>query len=522
MAAAVAPEAYDPRGVRYLWSPFPGFQTRALAAGEYEVLVGGSKGPGKSDLILMGATRQVDRAAYKALITRETGPQLREIVRRSHQLFPRLAYRPAWNGDGHGRWTFPSGAQIVFEAIGTVEECARAQGHEWAYIGQDEVGNVQDERVVDVLQAEIRCPDPRVVRMWRGSANPGKAGHAWIVRRFVNPCGVDGRRVLVRRVKLPNGTVARLTRRFIPGTVLDNPIYANDPLYMAQLMTLPEVLRRQLLFGDWNAGSGQALAELDERVHLIRPFRVPGHWTLWGGYDFGYAHNWVFVVFAANEDGDVFVLDCTYGRKQLVPFQAERMHGLDVPGIGSPLAHPAYLYTQTDSYPFQQGLRSRLGDATPTIADEFMKFGIVLTQGNTGRKYGLNHIRHYIAWKGIGPGGRDARPALHFFDTRNNRWLFEQLQSMTTDPADMEDVLKVNSDPDTGAGGDDGYDAFRVGMVARAPRAIGQYLAGEVQAWSPETLGYMVEQLYRDVELPFGANRVVSAYNYATIGGTQG
>jgi hypothetical protein len=60
--------------------------------------------------------------------------------------------------------------------------------------------------------------------------------------------------------------------------VLDNPIYANDPLYMAQLATLPEVLRRQLLYGDWNAGVGTALDELEERVHIVRPFHVPEHW----------------------------------------------------------------------------------------------------------------------------------------------------------------------------------------------------------------------------------------------------
>jgi hypothetical protein len=50
-------------------------------------------------------------------------------------------------------------------------------GQEWGYVGQDEVGNIPDERVVDLVQAEIRCPDPSVIRMWRGSANPGKPGH---------------------------------------------------------------------------------------------------------------------------------------------------------------------------------------------------------------------------------------------------------------------------------------------------------------------------------------------------------
>lgn len=66
----------------------------------------------------------------------------------------------------------------------------------------------------------------------------------------------------------------------------------------------------------------------------------------------------------------------------------------------------------------------------------------------------------------------------------------------------MEDVLKVNSDPETGEGGDDGYDALRVGMASRPPRAIGQWLRGDVQAFSAQTLAFMVEHLYRDTALP--------------------
>jgi hypothetical protein len=280
-------------GVRVLWAPFPGMQTEGVNAAEFEVGIGGAKGPGKTDVILMAATRQTEKEAYKAYITRETGPQLDEIKRRSHRIFPKLRNPPAWNGDGHGRWTWPSGAVVIFESIGTPEDVEKIQGQEPAFVGQDEAGNIPDERTVDLVQAEIRCPDPTVIRMWRGSANPGKPGHAWFKRRFIVPCGVDGRRIIVRKVTLPNGLSARLTRRFIPGTVLDNPIYANDPLYMAQLALLPEVLRKQLLYGDWDAGIGMALDELNEAMHFVRPFRVPQHWPQFAGFDWGYAHWWV-------------------------------------------------------------------------------------------------------------------------------------------------------------------------------------------------------------------------------------
>lgn len=478
--------------VNYLWTPFPGMQERALAAAEFEVLIGGAKGPGKSDLLLIGATRQTNKERYKALITRETGPQMRELIDRTHRLFPKLAGKPAWNGSDR-RWTWPSGATLQFEAIATVEDVERIMGQEWSYVGQDEVGNIPDERIVDLVQAEIRSPDPTIVRMWRGSANPGKAGHAWIKRRFITPCGKDGCRVIIRNITLPDGRVARLGRRYIPGTVLDNPVYANDALYMAQLATLPEVLRRQLLYGDWDAGYGAALDELDEQVHFVRPFVVPESWVRFGAFDWGYAHNWVFGHFAVQEDGLVFVLDTIRGRRHLPHQIAERIHSR------ANVHHPAYRYTVTDSFAFQE--RKYRGDGTPTIAEELTDLGLVLSHGNTDRKAGLNNLRHYLAWRGIA-GGRNGDPAVRFVDTPGNRWLFEQLQSMTVDEADMEDVLKVHADADTGTGGDDGYDMLRLGLASRPPRALGTYLDQPISAFSRTSLAYSVQYLYRDQELP--------------------
>jgi hypothetical protein len=479
---------------RVLWAPFAGMQTEFVNAGEFEVFGGGAKGPGKTDCGIAIVARQTNLERYTGYVIRETGPQLDEIKVRMHRLYPKMAGKPAWNGDGHGRWTWPSGARVILESIATVDDVEKIQGKEPSVIFHDEVANQPDERVVDLCIAELRSPDPRILRFWRGSGNPGKAGHPWVKRRYILPCGQDGRRIIVRRVKLPSGDTTTLTRRFIPGTVLDNPIYANDPQYMAQLATMPEVLRNQLLYGDWNAGYGTALAELEEGIHIVRPFTVPEQWTRWGSFDYGFAHNWVWIHFCANEDGDVYVIDTVRGRRHQVHEIAERVKSrIDT-------AHPGYLYTDSDSYAFQS--RKERDENTPTIAELLLNHDLIVRRGNTDRKAGLINLRYYTAWRGIGPNGSDGVPAVRFMDTPGNRWLFEQLQAMVTDEDDMEDVLKVNSNPETGEGGDDGYDAFRVGMASRPPRAIGNFFRGDVQAFSAQTLRFMVEHLYRDKPLP--------------------
>lgn len=488
-----------------LWAPFPGPQTEFLAAAEFEVLYGGAKGGAKTDSLLMAATRQVDRPLYKAYLVRETGPQLSEMKDRSHRLFPRLAAKPAWYGEGHGEWRFPSGAKIVFESIGTADDCQKIQGKEPSFIGHDEVGNVADERVLDLEQAELRSPDPAIVCMWRGSANPGGAGHAMLKRRFVEKCGRDGRRVYVRRVRLPDGRVARLARRYIPARVSDNPVYANNALYMAQLMSLPEVLRRQLLFGDWDAGYGAALGELEESVHIVRPFDVPSYWTRFGALDWGYQHPWVFCYFAVNEDGVVYVVDTVRGRHHLPHEIYGRIAHRFAGRWGAAITHPEYRYTVAGRDCWAE--RKAEGQNTPSIAEQFGALGLPLSPANTDRHQGLNNLRHYIAWRGIGPPGTDDEPAVRFFDTPGNRWLFEQLQGMIVDEADMEDVLKVDADPVTGEGGDDGYDAFRYGLASRPPRAIGTWLEEPVSAFSPASLHYEVEWKYRDREPPTPGRR---------------
>lgn len=498
--------------IEFIWTPFSGFQTRTMAATEFEVLVGGSKGPGKSDLVLIKAIAQCDKARHKAYITRETGPQLDELKARSHRHFSRLPEKPAWNGDGHGRWNWPTGATVIFEAVGTLAECIRIQGKEPTFIGQDEVGNIADERVVDTLQAELRSPDKTIRRQWMGTANPGKPGHHWCKRRFVDPCGRDGKRVIVRRVRLRDGRVANLTRRYIPGTVLDNPIYANDPLYMAQLWTLPEVLRLQLLFGDWDAGVGAAIPELDERVHFVRPFRVPDYWHRFGGFDYGFAHWWVLCHITTDEEGNLWVIDTVRGRRQQPPLIVERIKSR------VQIHHPNYLYTDTDTYPWQK--RRERSDNTPSLEEDFRELDFILRHGNVDRKKGLANLRYYLAWKGLGPGGTDILPALRLFDTPGNHWLFDQLQSMVTDEADIEDVLKVHADPETGNGGDDGYDALRVGVASRPQRSIGQFFEGNVTAFSKQTLAHMVEHLYRDGPLPnILGRRGPGGISYTQLGG---
>lgn len=442
---------------RALWVPWPGPQTAFCGSVEFEVLFGGAKGPGKSDAILFGSTAQVQYPKYKALILRATFPELQELIDRSHAVFPHMENPPKWNASLK-RWIWPSGAQTVFGYCSKLEDVERYHGQEYPYIGFDELGNLPEERVWERLMAECRCPDPRVIRMMRASANPGGPGHPWLKRRFVDKCGKSGKDIYHYHLRLPGGQMVTLTRRYIPARVTDNPVYAHDPLYMAQLQSLPDVLRRQLLEGDWDAGTGVALDELDRQRHLVPPFEVPQHWLQFGAFDWGFTHPFVFGWFAVADDQTVYLVDSLRGRRLYDEEIFDRIaNRLDV-------SRMAYTVAGHDCWSDYKALRR---DGTPNTAERFTELGLPLAKANTNRPVGLQNLRHFLAWRT--PDGGEKPPRFYIMDTPDNRATFDTLESMVVDPDNMEDALKINADPLTGEGGDDAYDMVRYALASRPP-----------------------------------------------------
>ena len=66
-----------------------GPQESFLAAGELDVLYGGAAGGGKSYAMLVDPLRYAHRAAHRALILRRSMPELRELIDKSRELYPK-------------------------------------------------------------------------------------------------------------------------------------------------------------------------------------------------------------------------------------------------------------------------------------------------------------------------------------------------------------------------------------------------------------------------------------------------
>jgi hypothetical protein len=297
-------------------------------------------------------------------------------------------------------------------------------------------------------------------------SNPGNVGHHWYKRLFIT-----------KRYYSKYREDASMYS-FVQAKVPDNFVLCDrDPGYVDELSTLPEPYRSWLRDGDWNAGLGLALSMCDADIHIVDKFRVPEHWNVFGSFDWGYAHPYSFGIYAVNEDGRHFKVDTITYRHQSPPEIAEMVkarceyHDID-------WRRMRHVYAGHDCWHDHKARQENV----PTLAEEFMREGLVFVQANISRVAGLNNLRKFMSWD-----NEDGVPGLVFMDTEGNQKCFEQLEGLPSDPDNPEDALKQSAD-EFGNGGDDIYDETRYAVASRQLPSGNFEIDRDVNAWSPEAL----------------------------------
>lgn len=434
---------------RVAWRPHPGFQTEFAAATEFEVLGGGAAGPGKTSCLINIAADDATHPFTVGLFLRTVFTDMLSIRDQMRALYPKLG--ATYKAEDR-RWEFPPDGtgQRATVQLGygkTVADLERYMGPEFTRIYFDEVGQLKDESAHLKLIGRIRSTNDSVPLGWRGSANPGGVGHAWLKRRFVD--ATDNGTCVV------HDNDSDTTRRFVPGKATDNPSLPAS--YWRRLNALPEPLRSWLKDGKWDAGLNLAL-QMVESAHLCRSFAIPPHWVQFGSFDWGYRHPFCFQQFAVNEDGDYFLVESHFGRRQIPSAIAETL------ATKFPIPKLRAIYAGRDCF-HEQVARSE--KATPSIAEQMAAEKIHLTAANTARVPGLQKLREFLNVEGEDP------PQLRIMRTPFNLIGFRQLQAMVCDPDNLEDVLKVDADDesDLGTAGDDFYDTCRYAIASRQGKA---------------------------------------------------
>ncbi|WP_238919387.1 terminase [Achromobacter xylosoxidans] len=247
-----------------IWRPLPGPQMMAFDSLATIIGYGGAAGGGKTDL----ACGKALTAHQKILVLRREATQLTGIVDRFTEL---LGGRDGYNG-AERIWRLPA-RQIEFGSTPNPDDWNKYQGRPHDLLVFDEAANFLEGQVRALL-GWLRSVDPTQRCQALLTFNPPtNAEGRWIIDFFApwldpkhpNPAQpgelryfatVDG-----KDVECVDGTpfthngdlITPLSRTFIPSRVSDNP-YLMGTGYMATLQSLPEPLRSQMLYGDFQAG----------------------------------------------------------------------------------------------------------------------------------------------------------------------------------------------------------------------------------------------------------------------------
>ena len=406
-----------------------GPQTDFLAAPERDVLYGGAAGGGKSYAMLIDPLRFAHRAAHRALILRRSMPELRELIDKSRELYPK-AFPGCKYKEVEKLWNFPSGAKVEFGFLERDADVYRYQGQAYSWIGFDEITPLPTEFGWNYLASRLRTTDPEISTYMRCTANPGGVGATWVKKRYVDP-------------HPPNESFKgddNLTRKFIPARLDDNPYLAEDGRYEEMLKALPPTQRKQLLEGNWDVNEGAAFTEFDLDVHVVTPFEIPISWERVKGIDYGYASESSCIWGAVDSSDGTLIIYRELYQKGLT---------------GEDLGHKITQMELSDPYSVQGVLDTaawaRTGTTGPTVGESLIRAGHKLRRADKNRIQGKIQIHEYLRVQQSG------RPRLQIFNTCPN--LIRELQSIPLDKNNSEDV-------DTHAP-DHAYDALRYLIMSR-------------------------------------------------------
>jgi hypothetical protein len=278
-----------------MWAPQPGPQTEAITATWCgELFYGGAAGGGKSDFLLGDFLQDVPvyGAAWRGIIFRRTFAELEELLARAREIYPGTGAR--WN-EQKRTWTWPNGATLKFRYCERDADATRYQGHQYTWIGWDELTQWKTLYPYRYLRGRLRSAHDVPAKRIRSAGNPGGPGHLEVKRYFIDPAPLGLQLIL--------DPDTGLERMFVPARLQDNAaLQRNDPTYESRLRALGGQLAKAMADGDWNIVEGAYFDCWDPRRHVVRPFEIPKTWMRFRSGDWGSAKPFSFGWWAVVED----------------------------------------------------------------------------------------------------------------------------------------------------------------------------------------------------------------------------
>ena len=290
----------------YRWDPYPHQKAFHKSAAPHRLL-GGAAGPGKTLCLIVDQMLHCNRFSIDdapkvhTLILRRTNPKLRDtVITRFREEIPRELYK-SFN-ETQGVVTWRNGSTTKFGSMQYEHDVWGYQG-QWYKIGYDELTEFTFGQWQNI-SAWNRCPVAAHCTK-DGATNPIGIGAQWVEDVFVKGQACAEMTPNQRAQYKPENY------KYFPATYRDNPVYANDPRYIANLDSYQAEVSRALKEGIWGVAGGYFEGAWDEAVNVYQDGSVELErwWKRWLGGDWGFDHNSVIHWFCQDDLGIVRIYD---------------------------------------------------------------------------------------------------------------------------------------------------------------------------------------------------------------------
>lgn len=278
-------------GQEVVWSPLPGSQTNFLRCRLFECLFHGTRGPGKTDGLLMAFAKHVGvghGSAWAGIIFRQTYPQLADVQAKSEKWFRRIFPEAKFNR-AKMMWEWPTGERLLLRHMNRPEDYWNYHGHEYPFIGWEELTNWADDGCFKAMFACCRCSIHGVPRMVRATTNPYGPGHSWVKERY-RLHGKWWQNIFVLDATDTEGR-AEPPRAAIHGHIDENTVLlAADPDYKRTVVASAAnpAMAEAWLDGSWDIVAGGMFQDVWNPAHnIVGRFQVPLSWRIDRSFDWG-------------------------------------------------------------------------------------------------------------------------------------------------------------------------------------------------------------------------------------------
>jgi hypothetical protein len=289
-----------------IWKPQAGSQALFLTCPFYEVLYEGTRGPGKTDALIMDFAQHVGQGFgihWRGILFRETYKQLIDVEKKTKQWFRQIFPGAKFNSTDM-TWTFKDGEQLILSYMRKPDDYWNYHGHEYPWIGWEELTNWPTSECYDLMKACSRSSHPDMPRKYRATCNPYGVGHGWVKMKFIDPAPAG--------TPIADKDGNHRIRLF--GSIYENLILLkNDPNYLKNLESIDdENLKEAWLYGNWNIVAGGMFTEYwDEKTHIIEPFNIPSQWRIDRAFDWGSSKPFSVGWYAESDGSEVKMNDGT-------------------------------------------------------------------------------------------------------------------------------------------------------------------------------------------------------------------